>query len=134
MPDETGRAKTAVDRHVGAKIRMRRMMLGWSQERLADAVGVTFQQIQKYENGKNRVSCGRLFEIAKALDAAPFWFFEGAPGVVHPDPGVNRLATTFFGTVGAATMAAYYLRLSPKERVAVLDMAAMLVGKAADAA
>lgn len=69
-----------VDRHVGAKIRLRRRELGVSQERLGQAIGVSFQQVQKYERGANRVSASMLVAIARALDAAPSYFVDDAPG------------------------------------------------------
>ena len=73
------RAPQPTDLHVGRRIRMRRRALRISQAALADAVGVAFQQIQKYENGTNRIGAGRLQEIAEALDCDPAWFFEDGP-------------------------------------------------------
>ena len=69
-----------VDRYVGSKIRMRRNMLGMSQETLAFRIGLTFQQVQKYEKGTNRVGSSRLQQIADVLETTPAWFFEGVPG------------------------------------------------------
>jgi transcriptional regulator with XRE-family HTH domain len=66
-----------VDRHVGARIRMRRILLGLSQHQLADRIGVTYQQQHKYERGTNRVSAGRLHAIARALEVGVDYFFEG---------------------------------------------------------
>lgn len=65
-----------IDIHVGKRIRTRRAILGISQESLADALGITFQQVQKYEKGVNRVSASRLFEIGKVLGAQVSFFFE----------------------------------------------------------
>jgi transcriptional regulator with XRE-family HTH domain len=65
------------DRHVGARIRERRTMLGLSQQQLAIMIGVTYQQAHKYERGLNRISAGRLFEIAEVLAVPIAWFFEG---------------------------------------------------------
>jgi transcriptional regulator with XRE-family HTH domain len=65
-----------VDAHVGARLRQRRMLLGISQEQLAEMLGLTFQQVQKYERGTNRVSASRLFQLARALDTPITWFFE----------------------------------------------------------
>lgn len=75
-----GKRSGPVDRQVGARIRLRRNLLGLSQTELGRAVGVTFQQIQKYENGQNRVGASRLQRIAQALDTVPGWFFERAAG------------------------------------------------------
>jgi len=69
-----------VDVHVGQKIRRRRWMTGMTQKQLGDAVGIKFQQIQKYETGANRVSASRLFEISKALDVSVAYFFEAIDG------------------------------------------------------
>jgi transcriptional regulator with XRE-family HTH domain len=66
-----------IDRHVGARVRERRIMLGFTQQQLADLIGVTYQQAHKYERGINRVSAGRLFEIAHVLNVPVNHFFEG---------------------------------------------------------
>jgi transcriptional regulator with XRE-family HTH domain len=71
------KSPSPVDRHVGARIRMRRMMLGWSQERLGDALGITFQQVQKYEKGTNRIGASRLLQIAGLLGVGVEYFYEG---------------------------------------------------------
>jgi transcriptional regulator with XRE-family HTH domain len=70
-----------IDKHVGARVRMRRMMLGMSQTNLADAFGLAFQQVQKYEKGINRIGAGRLQQIAHTLKVPVAFFFEGAPSV-----------------------------------------------------
>lgn len=71
-----------VDVHVGARVRQRRTLLGMSQEKLGSAVGLTFQQIQKYERGANRVGASRLFEFSKVLDVPVSYFFEDMPSNV----------------------------------------------------
>ena len=71
------KAPNPIDKHVGSRVRMRRMMLAMSQEKLGDALGLTFQQVQKYEKGVNRVGAGRLVRVAEALDV-PVSFFFGA--------------------------------------------------------
>jgi transcriptional regulator with XRE-family HTH domain len=81
------RAPNPVDLHVGARIRLRRRMQGVSQEKLADALGLTFQQVQKYERGANRVSASKLYEIAAALRAPVAYFFDGLA-----DPAGEALA------------------------------------------
>ena len=68
---------TTIDDHVGARIRGRRIMLGLTQQQLAELIGVTYQQAHKYERGINRVSAGRLFEIARVLSVPVGHFFEG---------------------------------------------------------
>jgi transcriptional regulator with XRE-family HTH domain len=66
-----------IDHHVGARVRERRIMLGFTQQQLADLIGVTYQQAHKYERGINRISAGRLFEIAQVLSVPVNYFFEG---------------------------------------------------------
>ena len=68
-----------IDKHVGSRVRMRRQMLKMSQEKLGNAVGLTFQQIQKYEKGTNRIGASRLQQIAEVLSVPVPFFFEGAP-------------------------------------------------------
>jgi transcriptional regulator with XRE-family HTH domain len=77
---------TAVDAHVEQKIRARRISLGMTQTEVADAANISFQQIQKYEKGSNRVGASRLQEISNALGGSPFYFFEGAPTVGKKAP------------------------------------------------
>ena len=68
-----------VDLHVGARVRLRRTLLGMSQEKLGNAVGLTFQQIQKYERGANRIGASRLFDMSRALDVPVQFFFDEMP-------------------------------------------------------
>ena len=72
-----GRSTAAIDDHVGARIRERRIMLGLTQQQLAEMIGVTYQQAHKYERGINRVSAGRLYEIARVLNAPVTYFYDG---------------------------------------------------------
>ena len=74
------KAPNGIDAHVGGRIRLRRMTLNMAQEKLGDTLGVSFQQIQKYEKGTNRVGASRLQAIAQALDVPVSYFFDGAPG------------------------------------------------------
>ena len=69
-----------VDVYVGSRVRLRRTLKGMSQQRLAEAIGLTFQQIQKYERGVNRIGSSRLFELSEVLDVPPSFFFDGAAG------------------------------------------------------
>src|ERR1700754_4961781 len=82
------KAPNPTDKHVGSRVRMRRMMLGMSQEKLGDALGLTFQQVQKYEKGANRIGASRLQQIAQILQVPVSFFFEGAraaPGLQQAD-------------------------------------------------
>ena len=75
------KAPNPIDKHVGSRVRMRRMMLSMSQEKLGDALGLTFQQVQKYEKGTNRIGASRLQQISNILQVSVSFFFEGAPNV-----------------------------------------------------
>ena len=75
------KAPDLTDKHVGRRVRARRLMLGMSQEKLGKALGLSFQQVQKYEKGANRISASRLHQLAHILQVPPASFFEGAPHV-----------------------------------------------------
>jgi len=77
------KAPNPIDKHVGSRVRMRRMMLSMSQEKLGDALSLTFQQVQKYEKGTNRIGASRLQQIAHILQVPVSFFFEGAPHSGH---------------------------------------------------
>lgn len=85
-----GKKPNPVDAHVGSRVRLRRMLLGMSQERLGESMGLTFQQVQKYEKGVNRIGASRLFQISKILDVPVQFFFEEAPyaGDASKAPGL----------------------------------------------
>src|ERR1700693_2413818 len=80
------KAPNPIDKHVGSRVRMRRMMLGMSQEKLGDALGLTFQQVQKYEKGTNRIGASRLQQISLILQVPVAFFFEGAPHLAGGPP------------------------------------------------
>ena len=114
-----------VDLYVGRRIRARRMQLGVSQEVLAKGLGVSFQQIQKYEKGVNRVSCSMLVEIAKVLKAPPAYFFEGAPGTTlagDKSLGARDLVTTFMATWGGVDLASAFMRLPQHVRKPLVNL------------
>jgi transcriptional regulator with XRE-family HTH domain len=75
----TKKAPNPIDKHVGSRVRMRRMMIGMSQEKLGEKLGITFQQIQKYAKGTNRIGASRLQQNASVLSVPVSFFFEGAP-------------------------------------------------------
>ena len=81
------RSPNPIDRHVGLRIRLRRKELGVSQEKLADQIGLTFQQVQKYERAANRVSASKLYEMARALNTSISYFYEGLGDPGAPDSG-----------------------------------------------
>lgn len=76
----------AIDAHVGSRVRERRAMLGWSQEKLGAALGLTFQQVQKYERGANRIGASRLFDLSRVLDVPVSFFYDGAEDVAADMP------------------------------------------------
>jgi len=82
----TKKSPNPIDKHVGARVRMRRMMISMSQEKLGEKLGITFQQIQKYEKGTNRIGASRVQQIANVLGVPVSFFFEGAP-VPDGSPG-----------------------------------------------
>jgi transcriptional regulator with XRE-family HTH domain len=118
--DAKSKGPDPIDSHVGNKIRRRRGQLGMSQEALAHALGLTFQQVQKYERGTNRVSASRLWRLAAALDAPITFFFEGLAGGERPAPTPSRYESAVLR--GLARM--------PKEtRSAFIALATMWAGK-----
>ena len=88
-PRRTRGKPTSVDAHVGQRVRFRRSLLGMSQEKLATALNLTFQQVQKYEKGANRVGAGRLYQLSQALEVPVSYFFEGLED--QPDEGTGAL-------------------------------------------
>lgn len=89
---------TAIDTHVGNRIRLRRSFLRVSQEKLGQHLGVSFQQVQKYEKGSNRIGAGQLFNIAKVLKVSPGYFFEGLPTARDEDIGFSERPTNMATT------------------------------------
>lgn len=105
-----------VDRHVGLRIRMRRKELGMSQERLAGLISLTFQQVQKYERGANRVSASKLWDLAQALDTSIEYFFEGLrqtpAGLSAPSPDEDSLVRNFMLSRDGIELALLFPKLS----------------------
>lgn len=86
-----GEGPNPVDVYVGSRVRLRRTMLGMSQEKLGELLGLTFQQVQKYERGTNRVSASRLYDLARVLQVPISHFFEGMPGrVAKASPALSQ--------------------------------------------
>ena len=90
--DRGTRRPNPIDTHVGSRVRLRRMILGMSQEKLAERLGLTFQQVQKYEKGINRIGASRLFDLAQVLGVAVQFFYEDAPVAHVGSPAHNGLA------------------------------------------
>jgi transcriptional regulator with XRE-family HTH domain len=86
------KAPNPIDQHVGSRVRMRRLMLAMSQEKLGFALGLTFQQVQKYEKGTNRIGASRLQQISHILQVPVAFFFEGAPNALAPQGSGSALS------------------------------------------
>ena len=125
-----------IDVHVGSRIRLRRTLLGMSQERLGEALGLTFQQVQKYERGVNRVGASRLFDLSRVLDVPISFFFDDMPDSLANSlgPPLTRRPTGFTETpdgFGDDTLSrretlelvrAYYRITDPAVRKRVFDL------------
>ncbi len=134
MSDE--RSANAVDRRIGQKVRARRLEITMSQERLAELLGVTFQQVQKYEKGVNRIAASRLFDIARALDVPVAQFFEGISGArgVTEDAGESFLYDTLSTPEGLQLVAMFASIKNPRIRRRVLDLVRALTDEEKNAA
>lgn len=116
------RSATALDKRIGRRVRARRLEIGMSQERLAEVLGVTFQQVQKYEKGVNRIAASRLFDIAAALDMPVAQFF--APATEQADDVAELLATA-----QGAELISLFASLKAPDRARVLKLVRQLAGK-----
>jgi len=110
-----------IDKHVGSRVRMRRMMLGMSQEKLGDALGLTFQQVQKYEKGSNRIGASRLQQMSHILQVPVAFFFEGAPLMPGETSGLGEApspayVTEFLATTDGLTLVKAFMRI-PNSRL-----------------
>jgi transcriptional regulator with XRE-family HTH domain len=134
---EQDRHPNPVDLHVGARIRMRRKLLGISQEKLADGLGLTFQQVQKYERGANRVSASKLYEIARSLQSPVAYFFEGLADPTEGDTSAQtdhgQFVHDFLMTSEGLELAGLFPRINKsKVRRRVLDLVRSMADEEAD--
>jgi transcriptional regulator with XRE-family HTH domain len=130
------KAPNPIDIYVGSRVRMRRMMLGMSQEKLGNSLNLTFQQVQKYEKGTNRIGASRLRQIGQALQVAESFFFEGAP--MPPNgrsAGVAAVAQSpayvsdFLATSDGLALIKSFMRIkSSKLRRSIVDMVEQVAG------
>jgi transcriptional regulator with XRE-family HTH domain len=126
-----GEGPNPIDVHVGARLRLRRTLLGLSQEKLGEAVGITFQQLQKYERGSNRISASRLFNLSQVLEVPVSFFFDDMPDTVPgapesfdpetPMPPLGRRETL-------ELVKCYYRIKDPRVRRKVFDLVKVTVG------
>ena len=135
------KAPNPIDKHVGSRVRMRRMMLGMSQEKLGDALGLTFQQVQKYEKGTNRIGASRLQQISQILQVPVAFFFEGAPiiaGEFESAAGMNEApspayVSDFLATSDGLSLTKAFMRIKDaKLRRRIVDLVQQIAGEEAD--
>ena len=128
------KAPNPIDKHVGSRVRMRRMMLSMSQEKLGDALGLTFQQVQKYEKGTNRVGASRLQQIAQILQVPVAFFFEGAPHAPGYSGGMSEAPSPayvadFLATSDGLALTKAFMRIkSSKLRRRIVDLVEQIAG------
>lgn len=121
------KAPNPIDKHVGSRVRMRRMMLSMSQEKLGGALGLTFQQVQKYEKGTNRIGASRLQQISHILQVPVAFFFEGAPVAQHAEsnteaPSPSYVSDFLATSDGLALTKAFMEIKEPKLRRRIVDL------------
>jgi transcriptional regulator with XRE-family HTH domain len=123
------KAPSPTDKHVGGRVKMRRMMLGMSQTELADALGISFQQVQKYEKAANRISSSRLQQVAQILKVPVTFFFDGGPASNGKSTGQQSApspayVTAFLGSAdGLALVKAFTAVKDAKLRRSIVDLA-----------
>ena len=128
------KAPNPIDKHVGSRVRMRRVLIGMSQEKLGEALGLTFHQVQKYEKGTNRIGASRLQQISTILGVSVSFFFEGAPGEESgkaglSDSGSSAYVVDFLSTTEGLQLNKAFVRIKdPKIRRRVVDLVATLSG------
>jgi transcriptional regulator with XRE-family HTH domain len=129
------KAPNPTDKHVGSRVRMRRMMLNMSQEKLGEALGLTFQQVQKYEKGTNRIGASRLQQISVILQVPVSFFFEGAPSVGLPIQGMSdapspTYISDFLATSDGLALTKSFMRIKdPKLRRRIVDLVEQIAGE-----
>src|SRR5262245_12027963 len=128
------KAPNPIDKHVGSRVRMRRMMLSMSQEKLGDALGLTFQQVQKYEKGSNRIGASRLQQISTILQVPVSFFFEGAPPPPGNESGFGEApspayVTEFLATSDGLALVKAFVRIpNAKLRRRIVDLVEEMAG------
>jgi transcriptional regulator with XRE-family HTH domain len=142
--DEKGsRRPNPVDIHVGGRVRFRRMLLGMSQEKLGERLGLTFQQVQKYEKGVNRIGASRLFDLSQVLQVPIQFFYEEAPGTLEQtsndvsrgfaDRNGESYIVEFLNTRDGLELNKAFVRVSDiKVRRAIVDLVRSLAGEEKD--
>lgn len=128
------KAPNPTDKHVGSRVRMRRMMLSMSQEKLGDSLGLTFQQVQKYEKGTNRIGASRLQQISTILQVPVSFFFEGGP-TVNDQAGFGEApsptyVSDFLATSDGLALTRAFMRIEDaKLRRKIVDLVEQIAGE-----
>lgn len=134
-PEEhNARRANAMDVHVGTRVRLRRMLLGMSQEKLGEQLGLTFQQVQKYEKGVNRIGAGRLHELGQVLGVTVQFFYEQAPGGVtehgFAEQPADSYVVDFLSSREGLELNKAFVRITdPRVRRTILDLVRSLAGE-----
>lgn len=136
MARDIDTAPNPIDVHVGLRIRLRRKELGVSQEKLAEAIGLTFQQVQKYERAANRVSASKLYEMARALGTSTAYFFDGLTEAhirTAAEPGGQSQMQAFLLTAEGVELATTFPKIQPSRvRRRILDLVRAMVDDEAE--
>ena len=127
------KAPNPIDKHVGSRVRLRRMMLGMSQEKLGDALDLTFQQVQKYEKGTNRIGASRLQQISLILQVPVSFFFEGAPTsgerAESDEPPAPTYVSEFLASSEGLALTKAFMQIEDlKVRRRIVDLVEAIVG------
>lgn len=136
--DRNARKASSIDAHVGGRVRLRRMLLGMSQEKLGDLLGVTFQQVQKYEKGANRIGASRLFSLSRALGVTIQFFYDeflpdeaeggGAKGLAER-PQESYVVEFLASREGLELNKAFVRIANPAVRRSIVDLVRALAGE-----
>ena len=127
----TKRDPNFVDRHVGNRVRMRRLLVGMSQEKLGELLGITFQQVQKYEKGSNRVSASRLYQISRVLGVAVQYFYDelksdDGPSGFAESEGADAIAGALQSPEGVQIARIFSATSDPEKRKLILNAVKLL--------
>jgi transcriptional regulator with XRE-family HTH domain len=131
------KAPNPVDKYVGSRVRMRRIMLGMSQEKLGEALGLTFQQVQKYEKGTNRVGASRIQQISEILQVPISFLFEGGPSGIasvagYHEGGSPAYVSDFLATSEGLALTRAFTRIAdPKLRRSIVDLVEQIASREA---
>jgi transcriptional regulator with XRE-family HTH domain len=136
--ERNARRANPMDAHVGSRVRLRRMLLGMSQEKLGEQLGLTFQQVQKYEKGVNRIGASRLFDLAQVLSVPIQFFYDDAPpsdDVAMLQPGMSDkpqegFVIDFLGSREGLELNKAFVRIAdPKVRRSIVELVRSLAGE-----